>query len=176
MVSKRATVASQVNSFIPQRTTFLTVTTSSAAENSFPTSQIGNEATAKTPSGESPSGRWLSKRIDDDWETRRRPECVDPPDDFSLSGKVLTFVRNSRRPVFTTITGEGWTSTVTAPPDPNRPPPRPSVVTPDWVTASMFTTLSCRQVWNQYFDIVDSFSKREIADRIVEDLEAAIRR
>lgn len=125
------------------------------------------------PPEELPPGRWLSKRSDT-YTTNPRPKCLEPPDDFTLSGKLRTISRNPRKTSYTTITGEDFTTTSTVPHDPNRPPPKSSVVTPEWVTNTFFRTFSCRQVWMDYLNM-DHFQKRDIVERVLEDLQVAVR-
>ncbi|KAG4035415.1 hypothetical protein MFRU_001g01840 [Monilinia fructicola] len=187
--SKGTILVSQVNSKFPKPTTFLTVTTNRMSEDSLPKSQDEIEFTAKAPAEEPaeqpaeelfeeqlPLGRWLSKRRDPDpYITEARPQCLPPHASFTLSGKVKTFYRNPRKTSYTTITGPGFTTTSTVPHDPNRPPPKPSVVTPNWVTASFFQTFSCREIWMDYFNM-DHYSKRDIVKKVLEDLQAATSR
>ncbi|QSZ33894.1 hypothetical protein DSL72_005468 [Monilinia vaccinii-corymbosi] len=171
-----------------QPTTFSAVMHHRASENLLLKSQDENEfpirekteAQAEEPPEEPteqlPLGRWLSIRHSDDpYITDPRPECIDPPKSFTLSGKVRTFHRNPRKTSYTTISWSGFTTISTVPHDPNRPPPRPSVVTPDWATASFFQTFSCREAWMHYFNM-DRYWKRDIVKRVLEDLQAAARR
>lgn len=161
----------------PQPTTLMTVTRLLTLEDSLPNSQVENEITDNTPTEELPVGRWLSRRAyePDPYVNVPRPQCWDPDDDFSLSGKPITVTRNPRRTSYTTISGPGFTTTSTVPYDPNRPPPPPSVIYPTWQTASFFQTFSCREVWQNWFNM-DDWNKPSISRKIVDSLEAAAMR
>ncbi|TGO56133.1 hypothetical protein BCON_0082g00460 [Botryotinia convoluta] len=165
---------------VTKSTTLMTITRASNLEDLSPKSPTENEViqapTEELPEPEDlPAGRWLAKRKEDPYITVLRPDCVPPPDDFTLSGKIRTVSRNPRKTKYTTIEYWGYTSTSIIPPDPNRPPPKPSVVTPSWVTASFFQTWSCRKVWMQYFNM-DYVRKRDIVERVLEDLQLAARK
>ncbi|KAM0154962.1 hypothetical protein ACHAPG_006187 [Botrytis cinerea] len=165
---------------VTQSTIPMTITRASSLEDLSPKSPIENEVIEATTEDlpwpeDLPAGRWLAKRKVDPMVSVKRPECVPPPDDFVLSGKVKTVSRNPRKTSYTTIEYWGYTSTAIIPPDPNRPPPKPSVITPSWVTASFFQTWSCRKIWMQYFNM-DYVRKRDIVERVLDDLQAAARK
>ncbi|RAL66173.1 hypothetical protein DID88_005845 [Monilinia fructigena] len=167
IVSKRTILVSQIDSQFPKPTTFSTATTNRMPEDPLSKSQDENEFNIKAPTEEPaeeiveeiseeqlPLGRWLSKRRSHDpYITEARPQCLPPHASFTLSGKVKTFYRNPRKTSYTTISGLGFTTISTVPHDPNRPPPKPSVVTPNWATASFFQTFSCREIWMDYFNM-----------------------
>ncbi|KAF7900414.1 uncharacterized protein EAF01_007716 [Botrytis porri] len=165
---------------VTKSTSLMTITRASNLEDLSPKSPTEKEVirapTNQLPEPEDlPAGRWLAKRKEDPYITVPRPECRPPPDDFTLSGKIRTVTRNPRKTKYTTIEYWGYTSTSIIPPDPNRPPPRPSIVEPTWVTNSFFQTWSCRKVWMDYFNM-DYVRKRDIVERVLEDLQAAARK
>ncbi|ESZ94365.1 hypothetical protein SBOR_5229 [Sclerotinia borealis F-4128] len=160
--------ASRTGSYSSQRTTLSTVTTSLTSTDSPPI--------VRTPAVELSSGRWLSKRLnihDMGASPATKISCRDPPPDFTLSGKLRTVTRKPRRTRYTTITTDGMTITSSVPHDPNRPAPQPSVITPNWVTAEMFQTLSCREMWMEFFN-AEHMWKRDIVEMVLGDLEAAV--
>ncbi|KAF7887036.1 uncharacterized protein EAF02_003683 [Botrytis sinoallii] len=136
----QAQITPQIGS-VTKSTTLMTITRASNLEDFSPKSPIENEVihapTKQLPEPEDlPAGRWLAKRKEDPYITVPRPECVPPPDDFTLSGKIRTVSRNPRKTRYTTYEYWGYTSTAIIPPDPNRPPPLPSIIYPTWVTNS----------------------------------------
>ncbi|KAF7956685.1 hypothetical protein EAE96_004017 [Botrytis aclada] len=175
----QAQITSQIGS-VTKSTTLMTITRGSNLEDFPPESPTENEIiqapVVELPEPEDlPAGRWLAKRKEDPYITVPRPECVPPPDDFTLSGRIRTVSRNPRKTRYTTYEYWGYTTTMIVPPDPNRPPPKPSVVYPTWVTNSFFQTWSCRKVWMEYFNM-DYHRKSDIVERILEDLQVAARK
>ncbi|KAF7901069.1 hypothetical protein EAF00_003290 [Botryotinia globosa] len=165
---------------VTKPTTLVTITRASDLEDLSSKSPTENEVfhapTKQLPEPEDlPAGRWLAKRKEDPYITLPRPECVPPPDDFTLSGKIKTVTRNPRKTRYTTYEYWGYTSTAIIPPDPNRPPPLPSIIYPTWVTNSFFQTWSCRKVWMEYFNM-DYVRKRDIVERVLGDLQVAARK
>ncbi|KAF5874490.1 uncharacterized protein Bfra_004500 [Botrytis fragariae] len=175
----QAQVTPQIGS-VTKSTPLMTITRASNLEDLSLISPTENEVihapTKQLPEPEDlPSGRWLAKRKEDPYITVPRPECDPPPDGFTLSGKIKTFTRNPRKTKYTTFEYWGFTSTAIIPPDPNRPPPKPSVVLPTWVTNSFFQTWSCRKVWMDYYNM-DYVQKRDIVERVLGDLQVAARK
>ncbi|KAJ8071440.1 hypothetical protein OCU04_001761 [Sclerotinia nivalis] len=170
------TITSPISSRSPEPSTLMTITRATTLEDLLPKPQPEDEVIDNTSTEELPAGLWLSKRRSDDpYITLPRPQCIDPGPDFTLSGRVITVSRNPRRTSYTTIEYWGFTTTSTVPHDPNRPPPADSIVYPTWVTASFWQTFSCREVWMEYFNM-DEWYKRDIVERVLEDLQAAARR
>ncbi|KAF7872422.1 hypothetical protein EAF04_003343 [Stromatinia cepivora] len=174
------TITSPTGNSLPEPSTLMTITRATTLEDLLPKSQpedeVKDDVIDKTSTEELPAGLWLSRRrLDDPYVTVPRPECIDPGPDFTLSGRVRTISRNPRRTSYTTIEYWGFTATSTVPHDPKRPPPADSIVYPTWVTASFWQTFSCRKVWMEYFNL-DKWYKRDIVERVLEDLQAAARR
>lgn len=159
----------------PDPTTLMTITRAATLEDLLPKSQPEDEVVGGASTEELPAGLWLSRRQYDPYITLPRPQCSDPGPDFVLSGRVRTVTRNPRRTSYTTIEYWGFTTTSTVPHDPNRPPPADSIIYPTWVTASFWQTFSCRKVWMEYFNM-DKWYKRDIVERVLEDLQAASHR